>query len=152
MKNKLAARIVAVLLASAALATHAADLLDDVKTRGTLRIGMEGTYPPFNYKNDKGELDGFDVDIAKALAAKLGVKPEFTTTEWSGILAGLHQAAGSSATVPPVSSRHGGHRRIFNARRRHEIRMTKFGSRPTLRVSDRPAGLHDVTVGSDRQH
>jgi hypothetical protein len=89
MKNKPAARIVAVLLASAALAAHAADLLDDVKARGTLRIGMEGTYPPFNYKNDKGELDGFDVDIAKALAAKLAVRPEFTTTEWSGILAGL---------------------------------------------------------------
>ena len=33
--------------------------------------GMEGTYPPFNYKNEKGELDGFDVEIAKALAAKL---------------------------------------------------------------------------------
>lgn len=89
MKHKPAARIVAVLLAGAALAAHAADLLDDVKARGTLRIGMEGTYPPFNYKNDKGELDGFDVGIAKALAAKLGVKPEFTTTEWSGILAGL---------------------------------------------------------------
>ena len=89
MKNKPAARIVAVLLTSAALAAHAADLLDDVKARGTLRIGMEGTYPPFNYKNDKGELDGFDVDIAKALAAKLAVRPEFTTTEWSGILAGL---------------------------------------------------------------
>lgn len=89
MKNKLAVRtILAVLLAGAA-AAHAGDLLDDVKVRGTLRIGMEGTYPPFNYKNDKGELDGFDVDIAKALAAKLGVKPEFTTTEWSGILAGL---------------------------------------------------------------
>ena len=89
MKNKPAARIVAAILATAALTAHAADLLDEVKSRGTLRIGMEGTYPPFNYKNDKGELDGFDVDIAKALATKLGVKPEFTTTEWSGILAGL---------------------------------------------------------------
>lgn len=66
-----------------------ADLLDDVKKRGTLRVALEGTYPPFNYRDDKGELAGFDVDIAKALANKLGVKPEFTTTEWSGILAGL---------------------------------------------------------------
>lgn len=47
------------------------------------------SYPPFNFKDDKGNLTGFDVEIGRAIAAKLGVKPEFTTTEWSGILAGL---------------------------------------------------------------
>ena len=36
-----------------------------------------------------GGEEGFDVDVAKLVAAKLGVKPEFVTTEWSGILAGL---------------------------------------------------------------
>jgi cystine transport system substrate-binding protein len=89
MKNKLTTSIAALLLAGAGLGARAADLLDDVKARGTLRIACEGTYPPFNHKDDKGQLDGFDVEIAKALAAKLGVKAEFTTTEWSGILAGL---------------------------------------------------------------
>jgi L-cystine transport system substrate-binding protein len=72
-----------------ATSAHAEDLLDQVKQRGTLRIGLEGTFPPFNSKDAKGELVGFDVDIAKAVAAKLGVKPEFITTEWSGIIAGL---------------------------------------------------------------
>jgi cystine transport system substrate-binding protein len=73
-----------------AATAHAEDLLDQVKARGTLRIGLEGTFPPFNSKDTKtGELVGFDVDIAKAVAAKLGVKPEFITTEWSGIIAGL---------------------------------------------------------------
>jgi L-cystine transport system substrate-binding protein len=72
-----------------ATAAHAADLLDAVKQRGTLRIGLEGTFPPFDSKAPNGDLVGFDVDIAKAVAAKLGVKPEFITTEWSGIIAGL---------------------------------------------------------------
>lgn len=72
-----------------AVAAHADDLLDQVKQRGTLRIGLEGTFPPFNSKAPSGELVGYDVDIAKAVAAKLGVKPEFVTTEWSGIIAGL---------------------------------------------------------------
>jgi cystine transport system substrate-binding protein len=72
-----------------AAAAHAQDLLDTVKARGTLKIGLEGTFPPFNSKAPNGELVGFDVDIAKAVAAKLGVKPEFVTTEWSGIIAGL---------------------------------------------------------------
>jgi cystine transport system substrate-binding protein len=77
-------------LTCVAATAHAEDLLDQVKARGTLRIGLEGTFPPFNSKDTKtGELVGFDVDIAKAVAAKLGVKPEFITTEWSGIIAGL---------------------------------------------------------------
>ncbi len=72
-----------------AATSHAADLLDEAKQRGTLRIGLEGTFPPFNSKAPSGELVGYDVDIAKAVAAKLGLKPEFVTTEWSGIIAGL---------------------------------------------------------------
>ncbi|MXV20725.1 transporter substrate-binding domain-containing protein [Deinococcus xianganensis] len=57
--------------------------------KGVLKIGMEGTYAPFTYKDASGTLTGFDVDIAKAVAAKLGLKAEFVLTEWSGILAGL---------------------------------------------------------------
>ncbi|WP_027481191.1 transporter substrate-binding domain-containing protein [Deinococcus pimensis] len=65
------------------------DLLTTVKGRGTLRIALEGTYPPFNSKDEKGQLVGFDVDIARAVAQKMGLKAEFVLTEWSGILAGL---------------------------------------------------------------
>lgn len=88
--SKLSKIAAAVLIAGVTLNAFAADLLDTVKARGTLKVAMEGNYPPFNFKDPKsGELTGFEVDVAKLLAAKLGVKPEFTTTEWSGILAGL---------------------------------------------------------------
>ncbi|QNA89439.1 cystine ABC transporter substrate-binding protein [Massilia sp. Dwa41.01b] len=80
----------ALLVLGACLPAAAADLLDAARARGTLRIAMEGTYPPFNFKDGKtGQLAGYDVDVAKAVAAKLGLKPEFVTTEWSAILAGL---------------------------------------------------------------
>lgn len=68
---------------------HAEDLLKTVQQRGTLIVGMEGTYPPFNSRTTAGDLEGFDVDVAKAVASKLGVKTQFITTEWSGIIAGL---------------------------------------------------------------
>ncbi len=88
--SKLSKIAAAILITGVTLNAFAADLLDTVKARGTLRVAMEGNYPPFNFKDPKsGQLDGFEVDVAKLLAAKLGVKPEFTTTEWSGILAGL---------------------------------------------------------------
>jgi cystine transport system substrate-binding protein len=70
-------------------AAQAADLLDEVKQRGQLRVAVEGTYPPFNFKDEQGKLTGFDVEVAEALAAKMGVKAAFTPTEWSAILAGL---------------------------------------------------------------
>jgi len=85
-------RLLMAAVAGAALAqpAHAADLLDKVKSSGTLRIALEGTYPPFNFKDPKtGQLTGYDVDVARLVAAKLGLKPEFVTTEWASILAGL---------------------------------------------------------------
>jgi len=73
-----------------ALPVNAADLLDAARARGTLRIALEGTYPPFNFKDPKtGQLTGYDVDVARLVAGRLGLKPEFVTTEWAAILAGL---------------------------------------------------------------
>src|SRR5690606_8493332 len=51
----------------------AADLLDEIKANGTLKVGLEGTYPPFNYQDESGRLTGFEVDFANALAEELGV-------------------------------------------------------------------------------
>ena len=79
----------AALLALALTVSVASAAAPQTLTKGVLKIGMEGTYPPFTYKDEKGNLTGFDVDIARAVAAKLKLKPEFVLTEWSGILAGL---------------------------------------------------------------
>ena len=92
MKTTLLHKLLATTLIGFSLASataHAEDLLDTVKHRGTLEVALEGTYPPFDSKDAKGDLVGYDVDVAKAVAAKLGVKPVFVATEWSGIIAGL---------------------------------------------------------------
>jgi cystine transport system substrate-binding protein len=72
-----------------ALPAGAGDLAA-VKQHGVLRIGCEGTYSPFCYQDEQGNLVGFDVDVAKAVAGKIGVKPEFTPSKWEGILAALN--------------------------------------------------------------
>ena len=84
----------ATLLASSALLAatpaHAADdALNAVQQRGTLRIGIEGTYPPFNYQDEKGQFVGFEIDLGNALAETLGVKAQFQPTKWDGLLAAL---------------------------------------------------------------
>lgn len=78
------------LLGSSLIGTSfAADLLDEIKANGVIQVGLEGTYPPFNYQDESGQLTGFEVEFAQALAKELGVKAEFQPTKWDGILAAL---------------------------------------------------------------
>jgi len=62
---------------------------DRIKASGTLRVGLEGTYPPFNFQDKDGQLAGFEVDFAKALAAQLGLKAEFHPAPFAGLLGSL---------------------------------------------------------------
>ncbi|WP_426448699.1 cystine ABC transporter substrate-binding protein [Siccibacter colletis] len=65
------------------------NLLNKVKERGTLLVGLEGTYPPFSFQGDDGKLTGFEVEFAEALAQHLGVKASLKPTKWDGMLASL---------------------------------------------------------------
>jgi L-cystine transport system substrate-binding protein len=65
------------------------NLLQKIKASGVIRIGTEGTYAPFTYHDKDGMLTGFDVDIAKEVAKRLGVKAQFIETKWDGMFAGL---------------------------------------------------------------
>lgn len=78
-----------VLMAGVSVKTFAAEnLLNQIKERGTLRVGLEGTYPPFSFGDD-GKLTGFEVEFANELAKHLGVKADLKPTKWDGMLASL---------------------------------------------------------------
>lgn len=64
-------------------------LLNKVKERGTLLVGLEGTYPPFSLQGDDGKLTGFEVEFAQQLAKHLGVEASLKPTKWDGMLASL---------------------------------------------------------------
>lgn len=64
--------------------------VDDIKKAGKLTVGLADDFPPFEYRDDKNNLIGFDIDLANAIAAKLGVKAEFVPTEFSGIILALN--------------------------------------------------------------
>jgi polar amino acid transport system substrate-binding protein len=71
------------------LVAVSADTLDEILKRGTLRVGLEPGYMPFELTNQKGEIIGFDVDIAKRMAKAMGVKLELVSTTWDGIIPAL---------------------------------------------------------------
>ena len=66
--------------------------LQRVLDAGELLVGTEGTYAPFSYHDDSNKLVGYDVEVAEALAEKLGVKATFVETEWDSMIAGLESA------------------------------------------------------------
>jgi len=76
--------------ASGGSTTGTDDSLSSVLESGTLTIGTEGTYRPFSFHADgSGELTGYDVEVAEAVADQLGVEAKFEETQWDAIFAGL---------------------------------------------------------------
>jgi cystine transport system substrate-binding protein len=65
------------------------DLLTSIQESGEFLIGTEGTYPPFTFHDESGELTGFDVEIAREVAKRLEVEPVFQETQWDAMFAGL---------------------------------------------------------------
>lgn len=64
-------------------------LIERINNKGTVIVGTEGTYAPFTYHDKDGKLTGYDVEVTRAVAEKLGVKVEFKETQWDSMMAGL---------------------------------------------------------------
>jgi len=62
--------------------------IDQIARRGTLRVGMD-VFVPWAMKDKKGDLIGFEIDVAQQLGKDMGVKVEFVPTKWSGIIPAL---------------------------------------------------------------
>jgi polar amino acid transport system substrate-binding protein len=67
----------------------AAVLPDNIKSAGKIMIGLDDSYPPMEYRDDKNNLIGFDVDLGNAIGKKLGINIEWVPTAWDGILPSL---------------------------------------------------------------
>ena len=62
---------------------------DEIKEKGYITFATEGTYAPYSYHDENNNLVGFDVEVAGAVAEKLGLEAKFVETQWDGIIAGL---------------------------------------------------------------
>jgi polar amino acid transport system substrate-binding protein len=64
------------------------DLLAEIQRRGTVRISTDPNYEPQSFLTAAGEFQGFDIDVAREIASRLGVEVEFVTPDWDLITAG----------------------------------------------------------------
>ncbi|AGS24468.1 transporter substrate-binding domain-containing protein [Rhizobium etli] len=81
----------AVMSVAFSMPAHAGEVLDRVLSSKTLTVATSVGWPPASFVDDKGELDGFDVDVAKAIAKNLGVEVKFVTPEWDIVTSGRWQ-------------------------------------------------------------
>ena len=70
--------------AALALMAGAASAQDDV-----VRMGTEGAYPPYNFINDSGEVDGFERELGDELCARAGLNCVWVTNDWDSIIPNL---------------------------------------------------------------
>ena len=90
MIRKLTALLLACFLVLSLPAALADDLLGTVMQRGKVIIATEGAWAPWTYHDfDSDELVGFDVEVARAVAAQLGVDAEFVECPWESIFMGI---------------------------------------------------------------
>lgn len=71
--------------ATLALATAAAPAL----AQDVVRMGTEGAYPPYNFINDAGDVDGFDIDVGNEVCARAELTCEWVTNDWDSIIPNL---------------------------------------------------------------
>ena len=94
LKNLIVTTLAAFAIAFSALAGAASQelasssVLEEIKKRGTLRVGMS-TFVPWAMRDKQGDLIGFEIDVASQVAADMGVEIEFVPTAWSGIIPAL---------------------------------------------------------------
>lgn len=68
---------------------NAGDQLAQIKEKGKVVIAMEGTWAPWTYHDESNTLVGYDVEVGRKIAEKLGVQAEFVEVDWDGIFAGI---------------------------------------------------------------
>jgi lysine-arginine-ornithine-binding protein len=123
-------------------ATHAGDI------RREIRIGTEGAYPPFNYIDEKGQLNGFDIDMVKAMCEEAKFRCTFVAQDWDGLIPGLltHKYDAIAASMSITEER----RKTVDFTNRYYRTPIRFVTRRDSLLVVSAEGMEGKTIGVQR--
>ena len=75
--------------ASSTASSATLNKLDSIQKSGKLVVALEGAWQPWSYHDSSDTLVGYDVEVSRAIAEKLGVEPEYVESDWDSLFAGL---------------------------------------------------------------
>ncbi|MDH3670757.1 MAG: ABC transporter substrate-binding protein [Gammaproteobacteria bacterium] len=139
-------RIVTTIIAASALALMSSAA--NAKEWKTVRIGVEGAYPPFSSVTPAGELVGFDIEIAKALCKQMGVKCTMVQQDWDGIIPAL-LARKYDAIIASMSITEERKKKVAFSDKYYNT-PAKFARKKDSGIEISKAGLKGKTVGVQR--
>jgi arginine/ornithine transport system substrate-binding protein len=113
-----------------------------------VRIGVEGAYPPFSAVTTDGKLIGFDIDIANALCAEMGVECSLVQQDWDGIIPSL-LARKYDAIIASMSITEERKKKVAFTKKYYNT-PGKFARKKGSGIEITEAGLKGKTVGVQR--
>jgi cyclohexadienyl dehydratase len=131
--------LVGVALSAIDFAQAAPSALDVIRTHGVLLVGTTGDYSPFSHRTRSGELAGADIDMARSMAATIGVRLELVPTTWITLLDDFtsyrFDVAMGGVTITPERAAKGD----------FSIPVMNDGKRPIVRCADK-ARLNSIAA------
>lgn len=147
---------VALSLSLAAAAARAEAVLDRIRASGELRVGTTGDYKPFSFRHPDGTTTGADIDMARRLAARIGVSLVLVPTVWGQLMADYTAvkfdiAMGGVTNLPPRAAKGpfgrtvyvDGKRPIARCADRERYTSTSAINRPDVRVVVNPGASNE---------
>lgn len=113
-----------------------------------LRIATEGAYAPFNYLDDQGNVQGFEVDLARAMCEQMGANCEFVVQDWDGIIPGL-LAQKYDAIIASLYITDERRERIAFSDKYYQV-PARFVVPKSSELEITPEGLEGAVVGTQR--
>ena len=88
MNKLIASLVVAAACTLATASAHAGQTLDRVMEKKAMVVATSASWPPQSFLNDDNELVGFDIDVSREIAKRLGVEVSFATPDWATLTGG----------------------------------------------------------------
>lgn len=133
--------------------THRTDTWNKVHQQKTVTIGIDDTFVPMGFRDKKGKLIGYDVEMAKAAFEKMGLKPKFQVIDWSmketELNTGHIDAIWNGYTMTPERAKHAAFTKPYHKDNQVLLTKANSGINTPQDMHGKQLGVQSGSVGFD---